>query len=455
MRMFKIFRVKREEWLVALVMLLLLVGVNVLAVSQNQYGLFTKAGRLGFWSIFWDHYCVSGFDSFTYIILSKWRPLYSPYRHPLLALMMWPLSQLNGWLMSETGTNCAVFIVAVCLVVLMFYSFLFAYRIFREVVGLRRIDATLLSLLLYSFAYVLVTAIVPDHFAISMFLLLLTLYVAGKDLQARRSMGGWKVAIYYFLASGVTLTNGVKVFLAQWFVNGRKTWHRRNILLTYVVPTVLLLGCYLYQQQGVVAEDVQKSQRILEKKMQTDSAFVVKMEQHKKHMSELTLVSDNPFMRSTYKDIPVGRTVVENLLGETLQLHDQYLLKDVNRNRPVFVSYSTPVPYIVEAIIVLLFLCGIWAGRRSRFLWLCLSWFVFDMLLHLGLGFGMIEPYIMAGHWVFVIPIAVAYLFKSTDSTFFRKLGRTPIRALRTLVGLLTLYLYIYNVTLLVQFFVH
>ena len=41
---------------------------------------------------------------------------------------------------------------------------------------------------------------------------------------------------------------------------------------------------------------------------------------------------------------------------------------------------------------------------------LALPWFAFDMVLHLVLGFGIIEVYIMAAHWAFVIPVAAAYL---------------------------------------------
>ena len=99
----KLFRIKREEWIAAFIMLLFLIALNVLAVSMNHYELFTRSGKLGYWTIFWNHYHVSGFDSFTYIILSHWRPLYSAYRHPLLALMIWPFSQLNEWLMHVTG----------------------------------------------------------------------------------------------------------------------------------------------------------------------------------------------------------------------------------------------------------------------------------------------------------------------------------------------------------------
>ncbi len=35
------------------------------------------------------------------------------------------------------------------------------------------------------------------------------------------------------------------------------------------------------------------------------------------------------------------------------------------------------------------------------------------MMLHIGLGFGLNEVYIMAGHWIYAIPIAIGFLLKS------------------------------------------
>ena len=89
--MLGVFRIKREERVVAAIVLVFLVALNVLAVAGNHFELFTRCGKLGYWSLFWNHYIVSGFDCYSYIILSHWRPLFVPYRHPLLSLMLWPL----------------------------------------------------------------------------------------------------------------------------------------------------------------------------------------------------------------------------------------------------------------------------------------------------------------------------------------------------------------------------
>ena len=39
------------------------------------------------------------------------------------------------------------------------------------------------------------------------------------------------------------------------------------------------------------------------------------------------------------------------------------------------------------------FLVGVWCGRRSRYLWLVLAWFVSDMVIHVGFGFALNEVY--------------------------------------------------------------
>ena len=144
-----------------------------------------------------------------------------------------------------------------------------------------------------------------------------------------------------------------------------------------------------------------------------------------------------------WTDISTSRwqTTYDNLFGESLQFHQDYLLEDVLVHRPVFVPYRWKVSEVVEAIILLLAVVGIWCGRKSRFLWLCLSCFAFDMFIHIVLGFGINEIYIMTPHWAYMLPVAVAFLFSSVKSRWLR-LG----------VLLLTLYLFIYNGYILTDF---
>lgn len=59
-------------------------------------------------------------------------------------------------------------------------------------------------------------------------------------------------------------------------------------------------------------------------------------------------------MNWTDKTTSRSQTLVENFFGESIMLHQQNLLGDVLRNRPVIVKYQSAVNYVVEAFIVVL-----------------------------------------------------------------------------------------------------
>ena len=94
----------------------------------------------------------------------------------------------------------------------------------------------------------------------------------------------------------------------------------------------------------------------------------------------------------------------------------------------------------------MMFLAGILTGIRNKFFLMVLSGVSFDAAIHLGLGFGLNEVFIMSGHWIFVIPIAISYLFRRIQ-------GNMTLTFLRILTLLLTVFLFAYNVTLFVSYF--
>ena len=80
-------------------------------------------------------------------------------------------------------------------------------------------------------------------------------------------------------------------------------------------------------------------------------------------------------------------------------------------------------------------------------MWMALCGAAFDMALHMGLGFGINEVYIMGAHWLFVLPIATGFLVKAM---YGRKAGLW----LRWLLVALTAWLLAYNVTLFIDYLV-
>ncbi|WP_279188269.1 DUF6080 domain-containing protein [Prevotella melaninogenica] len=439
MHIFNIFKVKKEERWLAFAMLAVFVTFNAMVIASH-YHVYTMEAHGGFWSVFTKNFRMSGYDCWSWITVSGGRIHFVTSRHPLYLTFLYPLYLLNDWLIQNVGYNFAVYFMAVIIVFSAFYAVLFMYRVFREVLELRRKDARLLTLLLFSFGHVLIPTMVPDHFVISLMLLSLTLYITGKKMKKGQLLTAWQSLVLTFFTTGMATSNGVKTLLAGLFTNGKKVFTCKFISIGVVLPLLLLLGIqqsqyYLLEvpQQAVVrhieSETLKKNpQKVLEHKKQRD-------EWQRTHLGQP--VGDGVITKLMDVSTPRIPTIVENFFGESIQLHQRSLLMDVSWERPIFVEYNWSVNYIIEAFIVLLFIVGIVFSYKQRFFKMLLAWFACDLTLHLILGFAVTEVYIMTSGWAFIIPISYGYLLK--------RLSMKWLKLMRVALIMLTIYLWIYN----------
>lgn len=246
-----LFRLRRDERWMMLAVALLLVALNALTII-HYYGVFTPITD-HYWNLFVGKFHISGFDPISYYVVSNWDARYNVYRHPLLAFMMWVPYLLNQALMWMTGVNCALFIMTAIQVVAAWYAFLFLYRLLVEVMGLARTDARLLSFFLYSFAFVMVTAMVPDHFVQSLCVLLFVLYYSGLLITRRLQMSLPAAIVLFVVTAGISLNNGLKVFLSGLVVNGRRFFRPKFLLLAVVVPALVIWVGARYEYHYLVA----------------------------------------------------------------------------------------------------------------------------------------------------------------------------------------------------------
>lgn len=439
MHIFNIFKVKKEERWLAFAMLAVFVTFNAMVIASH-YHVYTMEAHGGFWSVFTKNFRMSGYDCWSWITVSGGRIHFVTSRHPLYLTFLYPLYLLNDWLIQNVGYNFAVYFMAVIIVFSAFYAVLFMYRVFREVLELRRKDARLLTVLLFSFGHVLIPTMVPDHFVISLMLLSLTLYITGKKMKKGQLLTAWQSLVLTFFTAGMATSNGVKTLLAGLFTNGKKVFTCKFISIGVVLPLLLLLGIqqsqyYLLEvpQQAVVrhieSETLKKNpQKVLEHKKQRD-------EWQRTHLGQP--VGDGVITKLMDVSTPRIPTIVENFFGESIQLHQRSLLMDVSWERPIFVEYNWSVNYIIEAFIVLLFIVGIVFSYKQRFFKMLLAWFACDLTLHLILGFAVTEVYIMTSGWAFIIPISYGYLLK--------RLSMKWLKLMRVALIMLTIYLWIYN----------
>lgn len=456
-RIIDIFRIHREERLPASIAFLYFALLNALNVYR-YWDAFTQIST-NYHRLFVVGYKVSGFDPLTYEVVSNWFPAYDVHRHPLLAFFMWPVNQLNQGLMSLTGTNYAILLTAIVLLIAAFYSFLFLWRIVRNVIGLSDSQTAILTTLYFTFGFIALSSMVPDHFVMSQCCLLLVLWLSGEKLRKGSALNMWQTILLFCVTAGISLNNGLKVFLAAMVTRRKRFFEWRFLLFACIIPASLLWATARWEYRtwrlpkekaraAMKLKRLQEDDERLRNEVQLamtgtvshaknaatidsiaiDSVFKAKKEERKiakenspkaksrrRKMGEP--ISKGGFMQWTDKSTSRWDAAVENLFGEAIQLHRDYALKDVLKSRPVVVSYSQPwsvVNYTVEALLLVFFIIGVWCGRRSIFLWTAMSMFLMDMTLHMGLGFGINEIYIMSAHYLFVMPIAIAFLLKAS-----------------------------------------
>lgn len=471
-RMFGIFKVRREEWMVGAPLLTIFVGLHALLIAR-YYQLFTPL-QTHYWDLIIRNFHLSGFDPITYVVVSDWQAGYNVFRHPLLAFFMYVPYMVNQGLMWLTGINCAIFVVAAMQVFAAFYSLVFLHRLLHQVMGLNLFDTHLLSLFFFSLAYVMLSAIAPDHFILSLFALLLTLLVAANHQQRHTAMPTWKVLCLFVLTAGISLNNGLKVFVAALFTNGRRFFRPRFLFFAVLLPSALIWAFARFEYKRFVWPDEVKRHQARDKR-KAAAKKKAEEEARKRQLAWEQAVNDakkknphNPklpprptnttakkspnngaaakmgkpmmqgeFMRWT--DISTSRlqSSIENLFGESIQLHRDHLLEDMYRRRPVIVHYRWAINYVAEGLLVLLFAVGLWVGRRNKLLLMALAFAAMDWALHVGLGFGLNEVYIMTAHWAYVLPLGLAALLLTAT-------GRKRT-LLRIAIGSLTLWLYAWN----------
>ena len=465
--MLRIFRIQKEERWLVLAFILVSAFLHACCIYCFSGSFLQESIDNG--GVFYSQFQVSGYDPITYAVLTHWGTTYQVFRHPLLAFMVYPLFLLNNGLIALTGYNLVQFLLAAILLACNVYSVVFLYRIFKEIIGVRRFDAVLLVAFFYGFAHIMVASIVPDHFTVSMFLLILALYISGKRMQTGRPLTIVQTVVLFVITAGVTLSNGVKIFIDALFVNGKRFFRPKYLLLAVILPAGLMWLFANWEYRTYVLPQEKARQQTSAKKAQVakerayqqfmDTTSITLPEekqqaferQYKQQLRKEAqerwaklhkgqpIKGKNIFLRWTDITTPRWDSMVENLFGESLMLHQDYLLGDTLRDRPLIVTYRWWICYVVEAVILLLFVVGLWLGHKRRFLWMVMAGFAFDMVIHLVLGFGLNEVYIMASHWAFVLPIGIACLMAQSS-------------ILRALLLLITIFLWLYNGILLVGY---
>ena len=215
-----------------------------------------------------------------------------------------------------------------------------------------------------------------------------------------------------------------------------------------------MAGGYALVNEYIQKPEQERRERSIAQRMERDASFKKKLalshaaakKRHAKGLAE----GENLYWVDLHLSRP--RSIIENFFGESLLFHADHLFEDVNVSRPIFVSYRHSWCYSAVYIVLALLIWSCIIAFKNRFMQLCLSWFGCDVLLHLCLGFGLTEVYIMTAHWAFVIPIAFGFLCVRLQQQAQGRLMRQAVSTFRLLIGSCTLLFFSHNLQLFITF---
>ncbi len=281
----------------------------------------------------------------------------------------------------------------------------------RHVVQLNTGRSLLLSGLLLSTFTVMTLSFTVESYPLSMALLVLSLLCLSGQLKQEKRLSGWHVTLWSLVLGGVTLTNFAKPLSLLLLSKEESLWQRvRKVLL----PTLLLLALvvavgWFYQQRRAGAEESMFTAQVNDLlRFQTRSADIVP------DFFGHPLLISNLEMRELY-----GETVLR------------------------------PTPYACWAMklfpwgVVLLLLAMIGVGRRYPLAWAIPLYLAVDVAVHLVGGYGLDEAIIFGGHWVFLVPMALGWLY--------RVVPRQAYRYMDLALLLLSIYMCTHNLTVILS----
>lgn len=330
---------------------------------------------------------LSGYDSvLPWHFHTPIEAIHGTIRHTFLSILLAPFNLLYN--IFDSNWFIVIFLSSLATL-----SFLYMYRILREVIELTPFESILYSIFLFSFGHILLMAVLPETYPISLCLLLISVYYTGSFLKNKDKYKFYKIFILFMLTAGTTTTNGIKILISILFV---KMPIKKRILQIFIAGSLFALsGSAVY---------------LVSNKIKAHYAITANIKDSTKNDSNTHTPGSLQFIDKTS---PIIETIKENFIGETILFHDAEF-KDVYHGRNVIKKYTSISDNIVIYSIIFIFIVSAIINRKNKFVQYLLCCWCVDIFIHLICRFGLNECYIFGSHWLYIIPIVIAVLAKQT-----------------------------------------
>ena len=344
-------------------------------------------------------------------------------RHPLA-------NYFFGWLrefvyLFSDGKKNDVFrlVLAWCSNITISLSLIQVYKYLKNIIGLPNKISVLLIFFFVCFSTNILLSFTPETYTYTLFFLILFNYYAALKLKKDQKIPAVPLTLAAISVGGLTITNIVKVYIPLLFEKDI-FWNWRkigNTMLRILASAAVFLLLFLYRVDFKFLSFLNKSGEQFEK-------------------------------FSKPKVIPVWDMVSSWFLGGNIllagfEIRDYHNRKGFEYKALFMEVYNSWVPYLFVLAVVLLIFWSYVKNFKRRFVQILMLSFLVDIAIHVIFRFGLHTSYIYGGHFVFVFPLMLGWLFYA-----YRNAAKT-LSVLYYSVLVLFFYLLLNNIFRISEFF--
>jgi hypothetical protein len=268
-------------------------------------------------------------------------------------------------------------------------SVLQIFKYLKNIIGLPLILNLLLILFFGSFSTTLLLSFTPENFTYTLFLLALFHHYSAIKLKKEEKIPALALAFSGIAIGGITITNITKIFIPVAFEKDVfKSWKKfGNAVFRTIFTVVCFVSVYLYRID-----------------FKYKNIFNKTNEQYEKF--------------SNVKSTPTWDMILSyffggNILFSNFIIRDKHNMQGFDYKGLVMDVYSSFVPYIFIGILLVLIFWSYFKNFKNRLVQVIMISFMVDIVIHCIMKFGLHTSYIYGGHFVFVYPLLLGWLFYS------------------------------------------
>ncbi|MDQ0592390.1 hypothetical protein QFZ37_000759 [Chryseobacterium ginsenosidimutans] len=268
-------------------------------------------------------------------------------------------------------------------------SVLQVFKYVKNIIGLPLIINLLLVLFFGAFSTTILLSFTPENFTYTLFLLTLFNHYSAIKLKKEEKIPALALALSGVSIGGLTVTNIVKVFIPIAFERDLfKSWKKfGNAAFRVIFTCICFILLYLNRID-----------------FKYENIFNKTSEQYEKF--------------SNVKSTPTWDMILSyffggNILFSNFILRDKHNMQGYNYKAIVMDVYSSWIPYIFITVLLTLIFWSYFRNFKNKLVQVLMISFLFDMMIHCIMKFGLHTSYIYGGHFVFIYPLLLGWLFYS------------------------------------------